>query len=52
MPAFYADYLVDLNRYYRSGKGAGTSPDVQRVLGRAPTSFERFVQDHAGAFAT
>jgi uncharacterized protein YbjT (DUF2867 family) len=30
---------------------AGTSDDVARVLGRAPTSFEQFARDHAAAWA-
>jgi uncharacterized protein YbjT (DUF2867 family) len=35
----------------KSGWAAGTSEDVARVLGRAPTSFEQFARDHVSAWA-
>ena len=34
----------------KNGWAAGTSDDVAAVLGRAPTSFERFACDHAAAW--
>ena len=46
-PAAYADALVDLNVYYRSGAGAPVTPDVQKVLGRKPGNFDDFVRTHA-----
>lgn len=50
IPAMYADALIDLNRYYKEGKGARVSPSVRQILGRDPNSFDRYVRDHAAAF--
>ncbi len=50
MPAFHAEYLLDLYRFYRGGAGAPVSDAVRRVLGRNPTPFETFARDHASAF--
>jgi len=44
IPASYAEALVDLNIYYRRGAGAPVTGDVERVLGRPPGSFDRFVR--------
>jgi len=51
IPAFYADYLVDLNRVYREGGGAAVTDTVREVTGAAATSFDEFARDHAAAFA-
>lgn len=45
----YADAMIDLNRLYRSGAGAGVTSAVKDVTGREPIGFERFAQDHAAA---
>lgn len=50
MPPSYADALIDLNRHYRTGEGAGVSPAIQQLTGRPATPFEQFVRDHASAF--
>ncbi|WP_437817564.1 SDR family oxidoreductase [Sorangium sp. So ce1078] len=50
MPEFYADYVIDLHRYYRSGAGSAVTSAVKDVTGREPTGFEQFALDHAGAF--
>ncbi|NUP06956.1 MAG: SDR family oxidoreductase [Polyangiaceae bacterium] len=50
MPGFYADYLIDLNRHYRTGAGAAVSPAIEELTGRAPTSFQSFVEAHVHAF--
>lgn len=50
MPDFYADYVLDLNRYYRSGAGSQVTSAVKQITGREPTSFEEFSRDHAEAF--
>lgn len=50
IPDFYADLLVDLNRYYREGHGARVSGDVKSVTGKDPIAFEQFARDSAGAF--
>lgn len=51
IPEFYADYLVDLNRVYRDGKGSIVTDTVRVVTGSAATPFESFARDHASAFA-
>jgi uncharacterized protein YbjT (DUF2867 family) len=51
IPAFYADYLVDLNRHYRAGGGSVVTDAVRAVTGSAPTAFDDFARDHAAAFA-
>jgi uncharacterized protein YbjT (DUF2867 family) len=50
VPDFYADYVIDLNRYYRTGTGARVTNAVFELTGRAPTGFEQFVRDHVSAF--
>jgi len=50
VPAAYADALVDLNVYYRSGAGAPVTPDVERILGRRPGSFDDFVRANAAVW--
>jgi uncharacterized protein YbjT (DUF2867 family) len=37
-------------RYREGGITASVSPDVQRLLGRPPHSFEQFLADHRAAF--
>ncbi|WP_437717220.1 hypothetical protein WMF45_12865 [Sorangium sp. So ce448] len=49
IPELYADAMIDLNRLYRSGAGAGVTSAVKDVTGREPIGFERFAQDHAAA---
>lgn len=50
MPDFYADYLLDLFRVYRTGAASQTTPDVKNITGREPVSFEQFACDFAEAF--
>jgi len=50
MPEFYAEVLVDLNRYYRTGAGSRVSSHTRDVLGRPARSFEQFVAEHRAAF--
>jgi uncharacterized protein YbjT (DUF2867 family) len=49
MPAFIVDGLADLQRYYVEGKAARISPDVEKVIGRKPGTFDHFAWDYAGA---
>jgi tryptophan 2,3-dioxygenase len=49
MPAFVVDLLADLQRYYVEGKAAHVSPDVERVIGRKPGTFDQFARDYAEA---
>ena len=50
VPAWTADKLMDLYRYYRSGAAAEVTYTVERVGRKAPISFRQFVRDHAAAF--
>jgi uncharacterized protein YbjT (DUF2867 family) len=50
VPEVWADALVDLNAYYRTGAGAPVTPDVAQVLGRPPGTFDRFARDHAAVW--
>jgi uncharacterized protein YbjT (DUF2867 family) len=50
VPEAWADALVDLNVYYRSGAGASITRDVEKVLGRPPGTFDRFARDHAAVW--
>jgi uncharacterized protein YbjT (DUF2867 family) len=52
VPEWHVDGLLDLQRAYREGKGATVTQDVERLLGRKPTSFAQFVRDYKYAFAT
>lgn len=49
MPAFIVDGLADLQRYYVEGKAAHISPDVEKVTGRKPGTFDQFARDCAAA---
>jgi uncharacterized protein YbjT (DUF2867 family) len=50
MSAAYADDYIDLLNYYIAGKGAPVTPDVEKVLGKKPGTFEEFARDFAPAF--
>jgi len=50
VPDFYADYLVDLDRWYESGKGDVVTSSIRDLTGRDPTTFEEFVGDFVGEF--
>jgi uncharacterized protein YbjT (DUF2867 family) len=50
IPAYYADLLLDLNRYYREGRASTVTDDVKRVTGRDPISFDRYAADNAKMF--
>jgi uncharacterized protein YbjT (DUF2867 family) len=43
--------LMELNNIIRKGYTAELSPDVERVTGRSPFSFEVFARDHRDAWA-
>ena len=51
LDAWYAEGLVDLYRFVRSGHADVVTSDLQQLLARAPRTFETFIQDHASAFA-
>jgi uncharacterized protein YbjT (DUF2867 family) len=50
-PEPYADALVDLNRYFKTGKGAEPTPWIERLSGRKPTAFRAFAEEHAAALS-
>jgi len=50
VPDVYADHLVDLDRWYESGKGDQLTSSIRDVTGREPTSFASFVKEFAGEF--
>jgi len=45
-----ADALLDLQRFYREGKAATVTGEVEQILGRKPIHFARFVHDYTHAF--
>jgi uncharacterized protein YbjT (DUF2867 family) len=51
MPAWLVEGLTALFEVYASGAAARVSPEVGRILGRPPGTFDAFVREHAGAFA-
>ncbi len=52
LPEWNVDALLDLQRLYREGKAATVTQDVERILGRKPTSFAQFFPDYRSAFET
>lgn len=46
-----AERLLGFHRLVRAGFCMPISPDMQKVLGRAPISFERFARDHASCWS-
>ena len=50
VPEYTVEGLVELFDIYEKGYAAAVSPDVERVLGRPPRTFEAFVEDHRAAF--
>lgn len=50
MPAAYVDALLNLLEAMKRGDTAGTTNDVERVLGRKPGTFEAWVWRNASAF--
>jgi uncharacterized protein YbjT (DUF2867 family) len=51
VPDLYADYLVDLDRWYATGKGDVVTPSVREITGRDPNSFGSFVEEFSDRFA-
>jgi uncharacterized protein YbjT (DUF2867 family) len=50
VPDLYADHLVDLDRWYESGKGDVVTSSIRDITGREPTSFENFVGEFVDEF--
>ena len=51
MPAWMTDALLGLAERFRSGRADVVTDDVLETTGKAPIPLERFVRDHAAAFA-
>lgn len=47
VPEPYADALLDLERYFRTGGASDITSDVQEVTGRSPIRFDQFARDYA-----
>ena len=50
IPDWSADALIDLQRLYREGGAATVTQEVERLLGRKPTGYSRFLSDYRSAF--
>jgi uncharacterized protein YbjT (DUF2867 family) len=51
-PEWSANSILELNELYRNGGASTVSGDVERVLGRKPTTLEQFSRDYAAIFQT
>lgn len=47
VPEEYADWLLDLERYYREAQASRITNDIQLVTGRAPRRFAQYARDCA-----
>lgn len=50
MPELLAGAMLELYQQVRAGYAAEVTPWVEKLLGRKPTLFQRFVKDHRDAF--
>jgi uncharacterized protein YbjT (DUF2867 family) len=50
MPAYVIDVMDSLNHIVAAGYAADVSPDVEKMLGRKPRTFESFVQQQKAAW--
>ena len=50
-PEWFADALVDLYRYYRTGRAGSVTAAIKDVTGRDPISFDQFARDYAALWA-
>ena len=50
MPEWLVTALLDLQRYYLSGKGGETDGLLQKLLGRAPIKMDEFLAENAREF--
>jgi uncharacterized protein YbjT (DUF2867 family) len=50
LPPEIIDAMASLNQIIAAGYAAGTTGDVQALLGRAPISFTQFAKDYAGVW--
>jgi len=50
MPGWMTEALLELNALGKAGHAARVTDSVQKVLGRAPTRFTQFAQQHAASW--
>ena len=50
VPPWLASLLTELTAIGRAGYLAAVLPDTETLLGRKPTTFAAFIQDHLGVF--
>ncbi|XOV78692.1 MAG: SDR family oxidoreductase [Aestuariibacter sp.] len=50
MPQWSADVLVEIQELFATGKYAYVTDDLAKLLGREPTSFKQFAEDHSKLF--
>ncbi len=50
LDAWSIETVMSLNRVIAAGHPAAVSPDVEKLLGRAPHTFEQFVADHVASW--
>lgn len=50
MPAELVDWIDSLNKIVSAGLAADLSPDVERLLGRAPIGFAQFARDYVSSW--
>jgi uncharacterized protein YbjT (DUF2867 family) len=50
MPPPFVDAFIDLQRFYSSGGAEAVTPDVEKLLGRKPGTFDEFARDHASVW--
>jgi uncharacterized protein YbjT (DUF2867 family) len=48
-PEWYADMLLDLERYYREQGASRVTSDIKQVTGFEPRRFEQYARDHSPA---
>jgi uncharacterized protein YbjT (DUF2867 family) len=50
MPEWQVTALLDLQEYYRAGRGGALDDLLQRLLGRNPMRMDQFLKEHAAEF--
>lgn len=50
IPEEMAEWLLDLDRYYREEHASRITNDIRQVTGRDPIPFDRFARDYAAAW--
>jgi len=49
-PEWSANSILELDQYYRTGGASEVTGDVEKLLGRKPTSFQQFSRDYSQDF--